>query len=70
MGIFSDRYLEDGYYQEDEAGNLTRINDDTEFFQALEDGNLLKSDGYSVTPVNDGINMKRKRYDDKSRNEL
>jgi hypothetical protein len=63
MGIFSNKYTEEGYYTEDETGNLTKANTTDEILDILQSGNGYYSDGYSLTIVNGVKNRKHKRIE-------
>jgi len=63
MGIFSNKYTEEGYYTEDEMGNLTKANTTDEILDILQSGNGYYSDGYSLTIVNGVKNRKHKRIE-------
>jgi hypothetical protein len=43
MGLFSDRYLEEGYYEVDELGSYTKVDtlDIEKFIDALEEDKLM-----------------------------
>jgi hypothetical protein len=64
MGIFSHKYLEEGYYIEDELGNITRVYDNNELIDALEANRLFYCDGNSLTIVNSVERSKKNRFDD------
>jgi hypothetical protein len=64
MGIFSHKYLEEGYYQEDEFGNISKVYDNNELIDALEDNKLFYCDGNSLTIVNSVEKTKKNRFDD------
>jgi hypothetical protein len=66
MGIFSDRYLDEGYYKVDELGSYTKVDtiDIEKFIDALEEDKLMYSDGYTISVVNSGLNGKNNRFDD------
>jgi len=66
MGIFSDRYLDEGYYKVDELGSYTKVDtlDIEKFIDALEEDKLMYSDGYTISIVNSGLNGKNNRFDD------
>lgn len=63
MGIFSNKYTEEGYYTEDEMGNLTKAKTSDEILDILQSGNGYYSDGYSLTIVNGVKNRKHKRIE-------
>jgi hypothetical protein len=66
MGIFSDRYLEEGYYEVDELGSYTKVDTHNidKFIEVLENDKLMYSDGYTISVVNSGLNGKNNRFDD------
>lgn len=66
MGIFSDRYLEEGYYEVDEIGSYTKVdtNNIDKFIEVLETDKLMYSDGHTVSVVNSGLKGKNNRFDD------
>jgi hypothetical protein len=64
MGIFSHKYTEEGYYQEDEFGNISKVYDNNELIDALEANRLFYCDGYSMTIVNSVEKPKRTKFDD------
>jgi len=64
MGIFSQIYLEEGYYMEDEIGNLNKVFDNNELIDALEDNKLFYCDGTSMTIVNSIERSKKNRFDE------
>ena len=64
MGIFSHKYLEEGYYQEDEFGNISKVYDNNELIDALEANRLFYCDGNSITIVNSAEKPKKNRFDD------
>lgn len=64
MGIFSNKYLEEGYYVEDEMGNLTKVFDKNELIDGLESNRLFYYDGITLNIVNSETNPKKNRYDD------
>jgi hypothetical protein len=63
MGVFSHKYTEEGYYTEDEMGNLTKANTADEILDILQSGNGFYSDGYGLTIVNGVKKGKRKRIE-------
>jgi hypothetical protein len=63
MGIFSHKYTEEGYYQEDELGNIIKVYDNNELIDAMESNKLFYYDGYSMTIVNSVENPKKNRFD-------
>jgi hypothetical protein len=63
MGIFSHKYTEDGYYQEDELGNIIKVYDTNELIDAMESNKLFYCDGYSMTIVNSVETPKKNRFD-------
>jgi hypothetical protein len=64
MGIFSHKYIDEGYYQEDEFGNITKVYDNNELIDALEDNKLFYCDGDSMTLVNSVETPKKNRFDE------
>ena len=66
MGIFSDRYLEEGYYEVDELGSYTKLDthDIDKFIEVLENDKLMYCDGHTISVVNSGLNGKNNRFDD------
>ncbi|MFA5207283.1 MAG: hypothetical protein WC428_01250 [Candidatus Paceibacterota bacterium] len=51
MSILFRNWLEEGYYEEDSWGNLTRIEDPDRIFQAQKEGTLYHNDGMATTQV-------------------
>jgi hypothetical protein len=51
MSLFFRNWLEEGYYEEDSFGDLTRIEDLDEIFQAQKAGILFHNDGIATTQV-------------------
>lgn len=51
MGLMFRSYLEEGYYEEDGMGGLSKIEDPREISNALSKGTLFENDGYATTKV-------------------
>ncbi len=49
MSIFFRNWLEEGYYIEDEMGDLTKTDDPREIKRASDAGNLYHHDGYGMS---------------------
>jgi hypothetical protein len=64
MSIFSHKYTEEGYYQQDEMGNVTKIYDNKDLIEALEENKLFYCDGYLMTIVNSIERSKKNRFDE------
>ena len=62
MTMFFRNWLEEGFYEEDGYGDLTRIddNDYIKIIEAHKEGRLYENDGMATTKVNenDDINLK------------
>ena len=64
MGVFSHKYTDEGYYTEDELGNLTKVFDKNELREAREADRLFYCDGYSMNIVQSIERTKKNRFDD------
>lgn len=64
MGIFSHKYTDEGYYTEDELGNMVKIFDRNELVDALESDRLFYCDGYSFNIVRSIERTKKNRFDE------
>lgn len=55
-------WLEEGYYEEDEWGNMTQLTDPKEILRAQREGTLYENDGMATTKVyeNEEITIKIK----------
>ncbi len=49
MSMLFRNWLEEGYYIEDEMGDLTKTDDPREIKRASESGNLYHHDGYCMS---------------------
>lgn len=52
-------WLEPGYYEEDEMGSLTKLEDPIEILEVQKAGNLYENDGMSTSKVHslDDLNL-------------
>jgi hypothetical protein len=53
MGLLFAHWLEEGFYEDDGYGDLTRIDDPEEILEAHKQGRLYENDGFSTTKVNE-----------------
>lgn len=53
MGLLFNNWLEEGYYEDDGFGDLTRIEDPQEIREAQKQGRLYENDGMATTKVGD-----------------
>ncbi len=53
MGLLFRNWLEEGYYEEDSMGELTKLEDPADILRAQNEGNLYQHDGMGMTKVND-----------------
>lgn len=49
MGILFRNWLEEGYYEEDESGDLTRLTSKSDIKAAAEKGTLYEHDGMGIS---------------------
>lgn len=64
MSLLFRHWLDEGYYEEDSMGDLTKIDDPIEIRNAEKNGNLYHHDGYSLNKIeivneNEKSNTKR-----------
>lgn len=57
MGLLFTNWLEEGYYEEDSMGDLTRIEDPKEILEAQKQGRLYQNDGMATTKVSENENI-------------
>lgn len=53
MSLLFRHWLDEGYYEEDAMGDLTKIEDPVEIRSVKKDGNLYHHDGYSLSKITD-----------------
>lgn len=51
MGLLFRNLLDDGFYEEDGYGDLTRLDSLTEIERVAKEGNLYHHDGYSISKI-------------------
>jgi hypothetical protein len=51
MGLLFRNWLDEGYYEEDGMGDLTRIEDPADILRAQKEGTLYHNDGMATTQV-------------------
>jgi hypothetical protein len=51
MGLLFRNWLEEGFYEEDEMGDLTKIEDPIEISKAARKGNLYEHDGMGMNKI-------------------
>jgi len=51
MGLLFRNWLEEGYYEDDGTGDLTRITEPDDILEAQKNGRLYENDGMSTTKV-------------------
>jgi capsid portal protein len=51
MGLLFNNYLDDGFYEEDSYGTLTKITDPKKIIEAQQNGTLYENDGIATTKV-------------------
>lgn len=51
MSLLFRHWLDEGYYEEDEIGDFTRLDSLSEIEEAAKEGNLYHHDGYSMTKI-------------------
>ena len=51
MGLLFRNWLDEGYYEEDSWGDLTRIEDPDRILEAQKEGKLYQNDGMATTRV-------------------
>lgn len=57
MGLLFRNWLDEGYYEEDGMGDLTRIEDPKEILEAQKQGRLYQNDGMATTKVSEDENI-------------
>ena len=57
MSLLFRNWLEEGYYEEDSMGDLTKLDDIEKVIEAKKDGKLYYHDGYSIGKVDDNENL-------------
>lgn len=57
MSLLFRNWLEEGYYEEDSMGDLTKLDDIEKVIEAKKSGNLYYHDGYSLGKVDDNENL-------------
>jgi hypothetical protein len=53
MSMFGRNWLNEGFYEEDSWGDLTRIEDKEQIIDAQKNGKLYRNDGYSTDHINE-----------------
>jgi len=53
MGLLFSNWLEEGFYEEDGYGDLTRIKDPDKIHKAKKEGRLFEHDGMGMCKVNE-----------------
>jgi len=51
MALLFRNWLEEGYYEEDDYGDLTKIDDPTRIIESAKNGTLYENDGMAMTKV-------------------
>lgn len=51
MGLFNQHWLDEGYYEDDGYGDMTKITDKDEISRAKKENKLFRHDGYSLNKV-------------------
>ena len=51
MGLLFNNYLDDGFYEEDSYGTLTKITDPKKIVEAQQNNTLYENDGIATTKV-------------------
>ena len=57
MSLLFRNWLEEGYYEEDSMGDLTRIEDPADILRAQQEGKLYQNDGMATTKVSEDENI-------------
>jgi len=57
MSMLFRNWLDEGYYEEDSWGGLTRIEDPQDIRRAQKNGKLYHHDGYCMTKSSDDENL-------------
>jgi len=57
MSLLFRNWLEEGFYEEDSMGDLTKLDDMEKIIESKKLGNLYHHDGYSLEKVNDNENL-------------
>jgi len=52
MGLLFNNYLDEGFYEEDSYGTLTKITNPKKIVEAQQNGTLYENDGIATTQVN------------------
>lgn len=66
MGLLFNNYLEKGYYELDEYGIYTKLDNMKDILKAQQNGTLYENDGMATTKVNDSdriIQSENKTYE-------
>lgn len=64
MGVFSGKYRSEGYYTEDEYGEIVEIFDRNELIDALENDRLFYCDGFTTTLVRSLQKPNKNKFED------
>jgi hypothetical protein len=66
MGLLFRNWLEEGYYEEDSWGDLTRIEDSADILRAQKEGKLYQNDGMATTKVGEDekLDLSHGKYKD------
>jgi capsid portal protein len=51
MGLLFNNYLDEGFYEEDSYGTLTKITNPKKIVEAQQNGSLYENDGIATTKV-------------------
>ena len=64
MSLLFRNWLEEGYYEEDGMGELTKVEDPAKIHELLKEGRLYEHDGMGMTKVNENdiITLKHGKY--------
>ena len=54
MGLLFNNYLEKGYYELDDYGTYTKLDNMKDILKAQQQGTLYENDGMATTKINDG----------------
>lgn len=62
MSLFFRNWLDEGFYEEDSMGDLTRLEDPIEIHRAQKQGNLYQHDGMGMSKVSESENIDLSQY--------
>lgn len=57
MGLLFNNYLDEGFYEEDSYGTLTKITDPKKIIEAQQKGTLYENDSMATTKVSKDENI-------------